>query len=328
MTNQLLPEKPLNVTTLFQLSNHFHEHISGIGGVKCPTDKVIKDSTNSNFGSLSDREDISRIVGCNEYHYIEQCSQLHLHVNELCHGKHVKEIHLPLTLFEYVCQLLKWFSERIAKTDTSSSLHTSIEKALDLMKSSIQDHVTTRNICEKSLLYDFHGVAKKENCVFVGFISLSTYRSIMLSIAMIFGYLSPGLFFGEEKVRLSECLCHMIFFYLKTYLSDYEYSNELEYMYMKLKEDVEKNTVTEDTSLIGASCDLVVRLVIDPLTFDNEYLNEAIVLPESRFDNENIAWFSDDFITETTENAEGTYYSVSEHIVRSLEIVHIHLFLL
>ena len=120
----------------------------------------------------------------------------------------------------------------------------------------------------------------------------------------------------------------MNFFYLKTYLSDYDFSNELEYMYMKLKEDVEKNTVTEDTSLIGASCDLVVRLVIDPSTFDNEYLYEAIVLPVNRFDSENIAWFSDDFITETTENAEGTYYSVSEHIVRSLEIVHIHLFLL
>ena len=125
------------MTKLFQLSDNFYEHMSENGGVKPPSDKVVKDSTNSNFGSLSEREDITRIIGCNQYHYIEQCSQHHLHVNELCHGIHVKEIHLPFTLFEYVCQLLKWFSERIAKTDTSSSLHTSIDKALDLMKSSI-----------------------------------------------------------------------------------------------------------------------------------------------------------------------------------------------
>ena len=118
------------------------------------------------------------------------------------------------------------------------------------------------------------------------------------------------------------------FFYWKAYLGGGTFSNDLEWVYDKLKEKVAETTDIKDTSLIGASCDLLVRLMIEPSTFDNEYLDGTLLLPVNRFESKKIAWFSNDFRTDTTENAEGTYYSVSEHIVRSLEIVHLHLFLL
>ena len=309
----------LDLTKVFELDENFCECMSENGGTKPPSEKVYKE-TGSNFDELSETEHLSRIIGFNQRHYIDQCSLLQHHVHKLCRGQILTEIRMPYNLFRYTCQLLKWFSERIERTDTSCSLHDSIDTTLDLMKLSIQDQEGTKNICEKSLLYDIHGVAEKKNCLFIGYISLSTYRRVILSIAMIFGYLSPGLFFGMEKVKLIQCLSYMIFFYLKTYLNGGCVSTDLERVYDKLKKNVNEIVGNEDGPLIGASCDLLVSLIVNPSNLYNEYLDEDLVLPVHRFERKNIAWFSDDFGTDASDNADGIYYSVSEHIVRSFEI--------
>ena len=289
-----------------------------------PIDKVVKDSKNSNFEDLLQNEESDRIIGHNQQHYIQQCSELHLQVNKLCFGNSVKQIRVPFLLFQYLCQLLKWFGERIEKTETSYSLHAAIDKALDLMKSSIQDQEGIRNICEKSLLYDFHGCAHKETSVFIGYITLSTYRSIMLSIAMIFGYLSPGLFSGKERVKLSQCLGYMTYFYLRTYLKGEAVDIDLGWLYNRLKRQVDEIGVVYDAPLIEASCNLVVSFVIDSSTFDNEYVDEDLILDKNKFDVGHIEWFSNDFRAETPELAESIYYSTSKHLVRPLEFIPLH----